>query len=393
MRTSPIGTPSPTVPPLDRNVFPITNTWAYCNHAAVGPLPQPARDAVVAALDAQMNEGCAGILDVEARKAAVQIAVADAIGATPNEIAFMRNTSDGALLVANGLEWREGDEVLFTDDEFGANAYPWLNLRDRGVRPVLVRAPHERLTVATLERLATPRTRVVAVSYVGFLDGYRHDLAALGAWCRARNILFAVDAIQGFGYLPLDVAAWNVDVCYFGVAKWLLSPQGLSVVYVRHDLIDRLRPALCSWRSVREPMRFLDYAQPLADSASRFEGGTINYPALVGFGESLRLITEAGLNLIERHVLRLSGRLIDGAVRGGIPVVSDRDERARSGIVLLGLGRHTVEGLSQRADAARVQLTIRDSGVRVSPHGYNTEEDIDRVLDLLSPPGVSSPRR
>jgi selenocysteine lyase/cysteine desulfurase len=384
MLTSPIGAGSPAIPPLDRTVFPVTNMWTYCNHAAVGPLPRPARDAVVAALDAQMNDGCAGILDIEARKEAVQAQVARAIGAQPNEIAFMRNTSDGALLVANGLEWREGDEIIFTDDEFGANAYPWLNLRDRGVRSVLVRAPQERLTIATMERLVTPRTRVVAVSYVGFSDGYRHDLAMLGTWCRERDILFAVDAIQGFGHLPLDVSTWNVDVCYFGVSKWLLSPQGLSVVYVRHELVDKLRPALCSWRSVREPMRFLDYAQELADAASRFEGGTVNHPALVGFGESLRLITTAGLEKIERHVLGLTRRLVEGAAGAGIPVVSSLDERARSGIVLLGRGKQTVEELSKRADAARVQLTIRESGVRVAPHGYNTAEEIDRVLDLVS---------
>ena len=296
----------------------------------------------------------------------------------------MRSTSDGALLVANGLDWRENDEVILSDNEFGANAYPWLNLRDRGVSAVLIRTPEERMTVETLERLWTPRTRVVTVSQVGFSDGYRHDVAALGAWCKARGVLFAVDAIQGFGHLPLDVGAWNVDICYFGLAKWLLSPKGLSVVFVRREHVERLRPALCSWRSVRDPMRFLDYAQPLADGAPRFEGATINYPALMGFGESLRLITDAGLEQIEHHVLSLTDRLIAGAQRLRIPVLSDLEPRVRSGIVVLGLGKFSVDQLSKRADDARVQVTVRDTGVRISPHGYNTEEDIDRVLDIFT---------
>ncbi|HYK53335.1 MAG TPA: aminotransferase class V-fold PLP-dependent enzyme, partial [Candidatus Eremiobacteraceae bacterium] len=291
MSTSSIGQLTHEAPPLDPGVFPVTRRWAYCDHAAVGPLPQPTRDAVVAALDAQTGDGCVGILDIESRLEAVRSEVADAIGATADEIAFMRSTSDGALLIANGLDWHEGDEVILSDNEFGANAYPWINLHDIGVRPLLVRAPSERLTVDTLDRMASDRTRVVTVSYVGFSDGYRHDLTALGAWCKARDVIFAVDAIQGFGHLPVDVSACDIDVCYFGVAKWLLSPQGLSVVYVRRDLAERLRPALCSWRSVRESMRFLDYAQPLLPGARRFDGATVNYPGAIGFAESLRLIT------------------------------------------------------------------------------------------------------
>jgi selenocysteine lyase/cysteine desulfurase len=131
-------------------------------------------------------------------------------------------------------------------------------------------------------------------------------------------------------------------------------------------------------------MRFLDYAQELADAASRFEGGTVNHPALVGFGESLRLITTAGLDKIERHVLALTRRLVEGAVGAGIPVISSLEQHARSGIVLLGRGQQTVEDLSKRADAAHVQVTIRETGVRVAPHGYNTADEIDRVLDVVS---------
>ena len=346
-------------------------------------MPQPTRDAVVAALDAQMGAGCAGILDIESRLEAVRSAVAAAIGGTADEIAFMRSTSDGALVVANGLDWRDGDEVVLSDNEFGANAFPWLNLHDIGVRPVFVRAPGQRLTVETLERLASDRTRVVTVSYVGFSDGYRHDLAALGAWCKAKGVIFAVDAIQGFGHLPLDVAACAIDICYFGVAKWLLSPQGLSVVYVRRELAERLRPALCSWRSVKEPMRFLDYAQPLLPGARRFDGATVNYPAAVGFAESLHLITDAGLENIEAHVLRLGARFIAGVRSLGLPVVSELEPAARSGIVVAGRGRNSVEDLQRRARAAAVQLTIRDTGVRFAPHGYNADADVDRVLSIL----------
>ncbi len=365
-------------------MFPVTRRWTYCDHAAVGPLPAPTRDAVVAALYAQSQDGCAGILDVERKLEAVRAAVAAAIGASVDEIAFMRSTSDGALLVSNGLDWRAGDEIVLSDNEFGANAYPWINLRDRGVDIVWVRTPRERLTVEALERLVTPRTRVVAVSLVGFSDGYRHDIAALGAWCRTRGVLFAVDAMQGFGYLPLDVGAARVDVCYFGVAKWLLSPQGLSVVYVRREVVERLRPSSCSWRSVVDPGRFLDYDQPLAPGARRFDGATVNYPAVIGFDESLRLLTRAGLDAVERHVLGLTGRVFEAAAAMRLQIVSDPDPKVRSGIVVVGLGGRTIEELSARFRAAGIQATIRAGGVRISPHGYNTAEEIDRVLDALA---------
>jgi selenocysteine lyase/cysteine desulfurase len=240
------------------------------------------------------------------------------------------------------------------------------------------------MTVDVLERMWSPRTRLVAVSMVGFVDGYRHDIDAIGAWCKAKEVLFAVDAIQGFGHLPLDVKRCAADFCYFGVAKWLLSPQGLSVVYVRREHVDRLRPALCSWRSAADPMQFLDYAQDFSAGAQRFEGGTINYPAVVAFAESLKLLTSAGLDRIEAHLAGLSATLIKGAQRAGIPIVSDVDPGVRSAIVVLGLGGFSVDQLSARADALRVQVTIRDSGVRVSPHGYNTAEEIERVLELYS---------
>ncbi len=370
--------------PLDRAAFPVCERWAYCNHAAVGPLPRPACDAMAAAMNAQMMDGCNGILDVEARKEDARVAVARALNAKSSEIAFMRATSDGALLGANGIDWRSGDEIILTDNEFGANAYPWLNLRDIGVRAKLVRAPKERLTVETLDRIASARTRLVAVSYVSFGDGYRHDLGALGAWCRERGVLFAVDAIQGFGHLPLDVAAANADLCYFGVAKWLLSPQALSVVFVKDKLCERLRPALASWRSVRDPMNFLDYAQEFAAGAVRFEGGTINYPALAAFRESLRLLEDAGLARIESHVLGLTDRLIAGCERAGIDVASSLKPAARSGIVLVGRRGRSVAELQRRVDDARVQVTVRESGIRISPHGYNTDDDIDRVLDAIA---------
>ena len=370
-------------PVLDRTLFPVVARWAYCDHASVGPLPKPTRDELMRIYDAQMNVGKFGTRPAEAKREEVRAQVARAIGAAEDEIAFMRATSDGALLVANGLDWKAGDQVIMAVDEFGANAFPWLNLRERGVEIVLVRAPDERITPKVLDRIATPRMRVVAVSQVGFSDGYRNDIDGIGRWCRQHGVFFAVDAMQGFGCLPLDVRAAQADFAYFGVAKWLLGPQGVSVVYVRDELIERLRPTLAAWRSVLDPMDFLNYDQPLHPSARRFEGGTGNFPGIVAFGVSLQLLTDAGLERIENHVLSLTDRLITGAQAAGIEIKSDLTRSARSGIVLLGLGSARADSLLEHTENAKVCITVRDNGVRVSPHGYNSDEEIDRVLAAL----------
>ncbi|MBV8366871.1 MAG: aminotransferase class V-fold PLP-dependent enzyme [Candidatus Eremiobacteraeota bacterium] len=371
-------------PPLDRALFPIARDWAYCDHASVGPLPQPTRDILVEIFDAQMRLGKNGMAPIEAQRDAVRAQVAAAINAQPGEIAFMRSSSDGALLVANGVEWRAGDEIVLADDEFGANAYPWLNLRRRGVRIVLARAPGERISPEFLDRVATERTRLVAVSYVGFNDGYRNDVNAIGRWCKERDVLFAVDAMQGFGQLPFDVRASAADFAYCGTAKWLLSPHGTSFVFVRRELVQDMLPSMLSWRSVADPMRFLDYEQALHPDAQRFEGGSLNYPGVAAFGVSLDLLTHAGLENIERHVLALRERLVEGAKRSGIGVKSDFPQQSRSAIVLLDRGEADIDELRACSDAAKVGITVRDVGVRVSPHGYNDESDIDRVLAVLS---------
>ena len=370
---------------LERALFPVASEWAYCDHAAVGPLPRPTRDALVEIFDAQMRLGKNGMAPIEARRDAVRAQVAAAINAQPGEIAFMRSSSDGALLVANGIEWQPDDEIILADDEFGANAYPWLNLRRRGVRIILAKSPAERVTTAFLDRVATDRTRLVAVSYVGFNDGYRNDIAGVGRWCEEHDVFFAVDAMQGFGHLPLDVRQCAADFAYCGAAKWLLSPHGVSFVFVRRELIEELAPSMASWRSVVDPMNFLDYEQALHPDAQRFEGGSLNYPGVAALGVSLDILMRAGLENIEGHVLELRGRLVDGARRAGIGVKSDFPAHACSAIVLLDRGAADVEELRTSADAAKVGITVRDVGVRVSPHGYNDEEDIDRVLAVLAP--------
>jgi len=227
------------------------------------------------------------------------------------------------------------------------------------------------------------RVKVVAVSWVTFDDGYRHDLAALAEVAHAHGALFAVDAIQALGAFPLDVGACGIDVLYAGGAKWLMALQGVSLLYVRAELHDRIATRLAGWRSVADIWDFLDYDQPWAPNASRYEGGTPNIAGALALATSIDVLREANPTAIGAHVLALTDRLVDGLQRRGAIVDSPRGPQVSSGIVRFRPRAGDPLELGRRLAAAGIVTTNRPSGVRVAPHGYNTEAEIDALLALV----------
>jgi cysteine desulfurase/selenocysteine lyase len=355
----------------------------YLNHAAAGPLPRRTRDVLVAAIDAHARSGVLGVAAIEAKLDAYRERVGRFIGAGGDEIGFLRNTGDGANVVARGLDWRPGDEVVLTDNEFGSNAYPWLALRELGVTMRFVHAPGERMTPDVLRRHMTERTRVVAVSWVSFSDGYKHDLAALSEVAHARGALFSVDAMQGLGAFPLDVRAAGVDALYAGGAKWLLALQGVSLVYIARELRDRIKPHWRGWRDVANIWNFLDYDQPPAPNTSRYEGGTPNFLGIASLASSMDVLDEAGVPRIADHVLALTDHLVDGLRRAGAEVATPRGAGISSGIVTFTLPGTDPLALGRRLRGANIVTTYRANGIRVAPHGYNTFDEIDALLAEL----------
>lgn len=306
------------------------------------------------------------------------------IGASGDEIAFLRNTGDGANVVARGLDWQAGDEIVLSANEFGANAYPWIALRESGVVMRFVRTPRERMTPGVLRGLMSARTRVVTVSWVSFSDGYRHDLAALAEVAHARGALFCVDAIQGLGAFPLDVKSAGIDALYAGGAKWLLALPGVSFLYVDAALQDRLAVRWRGWKDVADIWDFLAYDQPFAPNASRYEGGTQNFLGMAALESSLDVLEEAGVDRIAPYVLALTDHLVEGLRRLGAEIDSERGSGVSSGIVTFRLpGVDPVE-LGQRLGRAQIVTTYRPTGIRVSPHGHNTLAEIDAILDAVS---------
>jgi cysteine desulfurase/selenocysteine lyase len=370
--------------PLARDAFALAPGLVYVNHAAVGVLPVATRDALHAMIDDHAARGVLGTAPREMALPAYRRRIAEFVGGRSEEIALLRNTGDGATVIAQGLDLGPGDEVITGANEFGANAYPWFALRERGVTVTLIDAPRERMTPDVLKRTMTPRTRVVSVSWVTFDDGYRHDLAALAEVAHAGGALFVVDAIQGLGAFPLDVNATNVDAIYAGGAKWLLSLQGVSFLWLRANLLDRIALRMPGWRSVADMWDFLDYTQPPAPDASRYEGGTPNILGALSLATSIAVLTSAGIERIATHVLALTDRLADGLRSRGYTLLTDRSsESVKSGIVTFHRDDVHPVALGKRLNQAQICTTYRPTGIRIAPHGYNTHDEIDAILEAL----------
>ena len=368
--------------PLERALFPVTENFNYLNHAAVGILSVPTRDALVEFVEQHATAGIVGVFPYDLRLSEYRAAVAHYIGADAEEIAFLRNTGDGANVIARGLTWNAGDEIVLGNNEFPSNAYPWLACRDSGVNVRLIDTQEERITPDVLRKHMSKRTRVVTVSWVSFADGYRHDLASLAEVAHEFGALFCVDVMQALGAFPIDVRATNVDAIYAGGAKWLMALQGVSFLYIRKSMIDQLRVAWPGWRSAADLWDFFKYEQPLVEDASRFEGGTPNFIGALSLAKSIGMLSQRKEE-IAKHILHLTDRLCDGLQRIGAEIGSDRHPETSSGIVTFNIPQCDPIELGRHLQKKKIVTTYRTNGVRVSPHGYNTEVEIDGLLSAL----------
>jgi cysteine desulfurase/selenocysteine lyase len=371
---------------LRNREFPWTGATTYLNNASIGPIPERTR----LALDAFNAKRTAPHLlpdrDLMAGLADARAAAARLVGGAPDEIALATNTTTGINVAARAFPLESGDIVLVSDREFPANVYPWMNLRDRGVQAELVPVgadgfPDE---ARILERVADPRVKILAVSFVQFSNGYRADLDRLGAACRASNTWFVVDGIQGLGNSPLDVRETPVDVIATGGQKWLLSPWGSGFTWVRRELIPMLAPATVGWMAFEGTDDFsniVKYNPTLRQDARRFEVGTIPFQDMVGMTTSLGMINDLGVDAIAAYTRALAEPLITWAMSHEVRLVSPTDERHRSAI--LCIAPPNAADVHRRLKAAGVVCALREGAIRLSPHFFSTIEEMDKVLDVL----------
>ncbi|HXG92572.1 MAG TPA: aminotransferase class V-fold PLP-dependent enzyme [Blastocatellia bacterium] len=370
-----------------RSLFPITEKYTYLNHAAVSPLSTRARDAMLSIIEDVTRNGTvnySGWLDTCERTRA---AAARLVNARPHEIAFMQNTSAALSAIANGIDWREGDSVVTCNVEFPANIYPWMRLAERGVKLRMARERDGRIDTDELLSLVDERTRVVTISWVQFASGFRADLRRIGEFCRERGVIFVVDAIQGLGGLKMDVARDSVDAFAADSHKYLLGPEGVALLYISDRVIDRIKPTVVGWTSVKNYEQFahssLDYKLDYREGAMRFECGTLNTVGVYGLGAALDLFLEVGPEKIEEYLLGLSDYIAESLQSKGYEVIGSRREGETSAIVTCRHSRHAAGSLYHHLLERNIVTAPRMGRLRISAHFYNTREEVDALIAAL----------
>ena len=368
---------------LFRTKFPTIGRWAFFDHAAVSPLPAPTVAAMKEYADDMAINGVLSFDRWTNRIEAIRKDAGQLLNADPLDVAFVANTTAGIGIVAEGFPWQRGDNVITAAEEYPSNQYPWMNLTDRGVEVRAVPSRGSRVAINDLREAMDDRTRVLAISAVEFASGYRNDLDALGELCRSKNIFVFVDAIQSLGLFPMDVQRTPIDALSADGHKWLLGPEGAGLFWVRREWLDKLHPVGVGWNSVVGAHDFGTIDFRLKPNAGRWEGGTANAVGICGLGASLRLLLDAGIPVIRDRVLELTDYLCEKAASVGWSVFSSRAANEWSGIVSL-----TKEGVSpwnvkKQCLAEGIVVNVRGGRLRVSPHAYNTFEEIDRLIAVL----------
>ncbi|HEX4352246.1 MAG TPA: aminotransferase class V-fold PLP-dependent enzyme [Polyangiales bacterium] len=368
---------------LRRAEFPVVADKIYLAHAAVCPLAACVVRALAAYLEQVGRGGQFEHLHAQAEQEARALAAA-MIGASPDEIAFVSSTSAGLSLIAAGLSWQRGDSVVIAQGDFPSNVYPWLRLERLGVRVKTIASRDDRgITLDDVIAQLDDSTRLVALSTVHFATGARTALDAIGRELEQRGVLFCVDAIQSLGAGP--TSAKHVDFMVADGHKWLLGPQGIGIMFVRRSRFELLEPLLVGWKSMRDSRDFVQQRLDFADSARRYEPGSLNALGLIGLHAALDMLQRVGIEAIAKRLAVLRARLVPALLDKGYDVLA-RD--ADSSIVSFRSERRDVANLHRSLDAQQIITSLRQDPhgrdcLRLAPHFYNDEREIDRLLSLL----------
>jgi selenocysteine lyase/cysteine desulfurase len=363
-----------------RPEFPVCERYVYLNHAAVAPLSRRSADAMKRMADDCLCHGANHYDQWLQVYEKLRTVAAELIRADSGEIAIVKNTSEGVATVAFGFPWRPGDRAVIFHEEFPANYHPWKSLEARGVKL-------QELSISdSLDRVAEAcrGARLLAVSFVNYLTGYRVNLTKIGEICRAYDVFFFVDAIQGLGAYPINVRESGIHALAADGHKWLLGPEGCGILYVQRDWQDRITPAEIGWTNYAH---YADYASrdtTLRPDAGRYEPGTLNTIGCFGLLAAIELLLEAGESRIQAAVEALAVRLASQLPRMGFQLSTPRTVENGSGIVSFRSDITDARFLVSKLRQKGIIAASRQGWVRLSPHFYVSPEDIERTLDALA---------
>jgi selenocysteine lyase/cysteine desulfurase len=368
-----------------RQLFPITEKFVYLNSAAVSPPPTVALDAIKAHFDDLQMNGVLSFPKWVATKNRCRALLGNLLNAKPENIAFMRNTSDSVATIANGLSWEKGDNIVSFAGEFPANFYPWRRIRDVfGVELRLCPEREGRIDLDELTGLIDSNTKVVAISAVQFASGFRADLERLSAAARKVDALLTVDAIQALGAIPFDVEAQGIDAAAGASHKWLCAPEGGGYIYLSNRALERVTPTMVGWISVQEAWDFEDREQGLQEGALSWETGTSGSSLFYGIEQSLKLLSETGIENIQAYLEELTDYLCELLAGKNYETVSSRLPGEKSQIVCIRHlnGMKPIE-LYRHLEAVNIIVSPRGDRLRIAPHFYNTKSEIEHLVENL----------
>jgi len=362
--------------------FPVLQHGHYVNHAAMGPWPMRTTRAVQAFAQENADIGSEKYGLWLRRESQLRDMLSTMLNAeSADDIALLKNTTEGICTVAAGIDWRQGDNVVIPRDEFPSNRLPWLALEPHGVevREVDIRSTTEP-EQALLEHMDA-NTRLLSVSAVQWTDGLRLDLEQLGAGCKANGVMYFVDAIQQMGALQIDVQACFVDFLAADGHKWLLAPEGIAVFYCAPRVRERLRLLQHGWHMVDDYLDFDREQWPPSKSALRFEAGSPNMLGQVALHASLEVLLETGMDEVEARVMENTRELVT-ALEGikGVELALPYDDKRVSGIVSFRLPGHELARVNQALKRAGFVCALRGKAIRLSPHFYQAGQPLQRIL-------------
>ncbi len=368
-----------------RGLFPITKNYAYLNSAAVAPLPTISVEAVRRQLHDVSENGSLNFNQWIDTKNRTRVIIAQMLKVKPEQIAFMRNTSDALSTIANGLKWRKGDNIVSFAKEFPANFHAWRRIRDAfDVELRLCPERNGRIDLDEFIGLIDESTKLVSISAIQYGSGFRADLERIGRAARAVDALFVVDIIQAFGVMPFDLEAQMVDAAAGASHKWLCSPEGCGILHLSDRARERIEPTLVGWISVGEPFDFEDTEQSYKPNALAWETGTGSISLFYGLEQSVKLLQETGVEKIQIYLEELTDYLCELLAGKNYEIVSSRTKDEKSQIICIKhLGGLTPPEIAKRLERENIIVSPRNDRIRIAPHFFNNREDIEKLIEVL----------
>jgi len=367
-----------------RESFPhINENQIYFNHASIGPMSIPVRKRINEYLDCKSTNIKRSLEMFLSAERSAKEKVGRMLNCRPDQLAWKDNVANSLSVLANGINWQKGDRIILNDIEFPSNVYPFMNLKTKGVEVDFVKSKKGVIEIDDIVSKIEPKTRMISISLVQFLSGFRIDINKLGEICKNNNIIFCVDAIQGAGVVQIDVQKANVDFLAGGAQKWLMAIMGTSYLYVSDKLFGKITPQEVGWTSVVDPWNLTDYDLTLAENVSRFQTGTMNALGVVAFNKSLDLFETVGFDKIENEVISNTNYFINSLCGIGIdPLLKSADNKNKAGIVTFKVKNPEV--VLEKLRENNIIGELRVDYIRMAPHFYNTKEEIDEVIKQLN---------